>query len=151
MKTLNFKNKLLLLGVVILLVFAFNCTDDKTTSNNTEIEGLAHQDIRGDCLNQPATPDQVFGYMVLEVQGNDLQIQHLDAYYNCCIEYAVNYSIENFNITANETDIAASPCFCECYFNLKSTLFDLDNGLYTVTLIGIGGDTVGTDTVTVSG
>ena len=137
--------------MAILMIFAFNCAKEKNPSNNTEIEGLAHQDIRGDCLNQPATPDPVFGYMVLEVQGNDLQIQHLDAYYNCCIGYAVDYHIDNFNITAAEMDTAFSPCFCECYFNLKSTVFDLDNGLYTVTLIGIGGDTVGTDTVTVSG
>ncbi|UCC80777.1 MAG: hypothetical protein JSW64_05310 [Candidatus Zixiibacteriota bacterium] len=151
MKTVNFKYNLPISLLAILLILAFNCTKEKTTSNDAEIEGLIHQDIRGDCLSRPASPDPVFGYMVLEVQGNDLQIQHLDAYYNCCIEYAVNYQIDNFNITATETDIAASPCFCECFFNLKSTVFDLQSGLYTVTLIGIGGDTVGTDTVTVGG
>lgn len=151
MKSNFLKNRALLLSIAILMIFAINCTEEKGTSNNGGIEELAHQDIQGDCLNQPATPDPVFGYMVLEAQGNDLQIQHLDAYYNCCIEYAVDYQIDNFSITANETDIANNPCFCECYFNLKSTLFDLPGGLYTVTLIDIGGDTVGTDTVTVGG
>jgi hypothetical protein len=151
MQRTNFRNYLILLATGIFLFFSFGCDGDKNLSNNAGIEELTHQDIQSDCLNQPESQDPVFGFMVLEVQGNDLQIQHLDAYYNCCIEYEVDYQIENFSITASETDIAASPCFCECYFNLKSTLFDLPNGLYTVTLIGIGGDTVGIDTVTVGG
>jgi hypothetical protein len=151
MKTLIYKNILPLFSAAILLVFALNCTEEKSTSNNIEIDGIAHQDIRGECLNRPATPNPVFGHLVLEVQGDNLQIQHLNAYYNCCIGYAVNYRIDNFNITAAELDTAFSGCFCECYFNLKSTLFDLQSGLYTVTLIGIPGDTVGIDTVTVGG
>ena len=151
MKKSLFKNPMLLFSMAILVVFAFNCTEEKATSNNTDTDGYTHLDLRGECLERPTTPDPVYGYMVLEANGNDLEIQHLDAYYNCCIGYAVDYQIENFNITAAEQDTAFSGCFCECYFNLKSTLFDLPGGLYTVTLLGIGGDTVGTDTVTVGG
>jgi len=149
--------KNILMNLPILLIFTlmmtlpYSCTEDKSPSSNNGIEELAHQDIQSECLNQPATPDQVFGYMVLEVQGNDLEIQHLDAYYNCCIEYAVNYQIENFDIIAYENDAANTPCFCDCYFNLKSTLFDLPGGLYTVTLIDMEGNTVDTDTVSVGG
>ncbi|MHA2344772.1 MAG: hypothetical protein ACXADW_23195 [Candidatus Hodarchaeales archaeon] len=126
MKKTNFRNYLILLATGIFLFFSFGCDGDKNLSNNAGIEELTHQDIQSDCLNQPESQDPVFGF-------------------------EVDYQIENFSITASETDIAASPCFCECYFNLKSTLFDLPNGLYTVTLIGIGGDTVGIDTVTVGG
>ena len=147
----NFMNLLILLIFTFIMILPYSCTKDKNPSSNTGIEELAHQDIQSECLNRPATPDPVFGYMVLEVQGNDLEIQHLDAYYNCCIEYAVNYQIGNFEITANEFDVANNPCFCECYFNLKSTLFSLPDGLYTVTLIDMEGDTVGIDTVSVGG
>jgi len=147
----NFMNLPILLIFTFIMILPYSCTEDKNPSNNNGIEELAHQDIQSECLNQPASPDPVFGYMVLEVQGNDLEIQHLDAYYNCCIEYAVNYQIEDFDITAYESDAANTPCFCECYFNLKSTLFDLPNGLYTVNLIDMEGNTVGTDTVSVGG
>jgi hypothetical protein len=151
MKESLFKNLMLLFSLAILMVFAFNCTEEKATSDDPEIEGYTHLDLRGDCVERSDSPDPVYGYMVLEANGNDLEIQHLDAYYNCCIGYAVDYQIENFNITAAELDTAFSGCFCECYFNLKSTLFDLPSGFYTVTLLGIGGDTVGVDTVTVGG
>jgi len=146
-----FINLPILLIFAVMMTMPYSCTEDKNTSSNNGIEELAHQDIQSECLNRPATPEPVSGYMVLEVQGNDLEIQHLDAYYNCCIEYAVNYQIEDFDITAYESDAANTPCFCECYFNLKSTLFDLPNGLYTVTLIDMEGNTVGADTVSVGG
>lgn len=151
MRKIRFKDYLILSVVVSFMMLAGSCTEDKNPSSNSGIEELAHQDIQSECLNQPAISDPVFGYMVLEVQGNDLEIQHLDAFYNCCIEYAVNYQIENFDITAYESDAANTPCFCDCYFNLKSTLFHLPEGLYTVTLIDMEGNTVGSDTVTVGG
>lgn len=146
MNKVHFRDYLILLIVASFLMLPCSCTEDKNPSG---IEGPAHQDSKSDCQNQPSTPDPVSGYLVLETMGNDLIIQHLNAFYNCCIEYAVDYQIENFDITAHETDTANTPCFCDCYFNLKSILFDMPEGLYTVTLIDMGGDTVGTDTVRV--
>ena len=143
-----FRDYLIFLIAALFMMLPCSCTEDKNPSG---IEGPAHQDSRSDCQNQPSTPDPVRGYLVLETMENDLIIRHLDAFYNCCIEYAVDYQIENFDITAYETDPANTPCFCNCYFDLKSILFDLPEGLYTVTLIGIGGETVDTDTVTVGG
>nr|MBN2276376.1 hypothetical protein [candidate division Zixibacteria bacterium] len=110
---------------------------------------LDHQDIRGECLRYDPPPDSA-DYMVTEVIGNDLYIYHFNAYYNCCLAYVVDYEIEDYNITAVESDTGA-PCDCICYFDLKTILYDLDDGEYVVRLIGIEGDTVGVDTVTVNG
>ncbi len=110
-----------------------------------------HDDIRGNCIGyEPNGNDSE--YMFVELVGNDLHIYHLNAYYQCCLEYAVTYTVDSFNITAVETD-TGEPCDCYCYFNLESILYDLpitQPAQYFITLIGIDGDTVGVDTVTLS-
>ena len=110
---------------------------------------INHYDIRGDCLSQKSAL-QDSGYMVLEVIGNDLHIHHMDAFYQCCLLYFVDYRIVGNDITAVEQDYG-NPCYCDCLFNLESILYSLEPNLYTVRLIGIYGDTVGVDTVRVNG
>jgi hypothetical protein len=88
------------------------------------------------------------GTMYAEVLGNDLHVHHLDAYYQCCLGYLVEYEIDGSNITAVESD-TGMPCDCYCYFNLETVLYDLENGEYTVTLVGIDGEIVGVQTVVV--
>jgi hypothetical protein len=106
-----------------------------------------HHDIRGDCLGgMSAVQDS--GYMVLEVIGNDLHIHHMEAIYQCCLEYFVEYQIAGVDITAIEHD-TGPPCDCICRFNLESILYDLQVGSYSIRLIGIYGDTVGVDTISI--
>lgn len=111
--------------------------------------GLVHEEIRGECVSYKAYKDDT-SYAIFEVIGNDLHIHHINAYYNCCLEYVVDYGIVGSNITAVESDTGA-PCDCICYFNLESILYDLENGVYVACLIGIYGDTIGVDTITVDG
>ncbi|UCC80778.1 MAG: hypothetical protein JSW64_05315 [Candidatus Zixiibacteriota bacterium] len=143
-------NHLIFLTIYFSMILLYNCSREKTTSNNAGIDDIAHQDIQSECLDHPDTPDPAFGYMVLEAHGNDLHIHHINAHYQCCLLYTVEYFIDNFDITASESDTGA-PCDCYCYFNLKSIVYDLKSGLYSVALIGIRGDTVGIDTITVGG
>jgi hypothetical protein len=150
MAKLNFRYHAIFLGIGLLIILPYSCSNDKTISNNTEIEEIVHQEIQSDCLNHPDMPHPLYPYMVLEAQGKDLRIHHINAYYQCCIFYTVEYAIDNFDITAAESD-SGPLCDCLCYFNLKSTVYDLKSGLYNVTLIGIRGDTVGIDTITVGG
>jgi hypothetical protein len=86
--------------------------------------------------------------MVLEAIGKNLIIHHMSASYQCCLVYYVEYDVANFYITAFEYDVGA-PCDCICPFNLKSILYDLEAGLYTVRLIGIEGNTIGLDSIMV--
>ena len=95
------------------------------------------------------------GYMFAEAVGNSILISHMNAFYNCCLDYQVEYEFDGNNITAYEYD-RGDACFCMCYFNLHSAVYDLEDGEYIVTLIGdpnwpTNGDTIGVDTVTVPG
>jgi hypothetical protein len=112
------------------------------------VRGYRHNDIRGDCLGRTILDDT--SYMSLEVIGDDLHIHHVNVSYQCCLEYLVEYQIAGNDITAIEHDIGL-PCDCDCLFNLETVLNDLSPGVYHLTLIGINGNTVGSDTVSVGG
>ncbi len=139
------KNRMAILIILIsvcCLMAAMHCSGKKPGEADT----VAHEDIRGDCMglmrSSSATADS--GNLVLEVSGNDLHIQHVNAYYQCCLVYAVDYEIQGYDITALEMD-NGDRCRCDCFFNLESILYELNPGMYTVTLIGVNGGTVGID------
>jgi hypothetical protein len=114
---------------------------------------FVHEDESGSCLSGMETglADGI-GTLETEVIGNDLYIRHLNAFFNCCPGYYVNYSIDGSRITAVEGD-SLYGCRCLCYFNTESVLHGLAEGMYEVTLIcgqnfdEYTGDTVGVDTV----
>ncbi len=110
--------------------------------------GCQHLDISGNCIEGSEQKNDS-GYMILEVLGNDLHIHHMNANYQCCLGYYVDYAIEGMNIIARESD-TAEECDCICRFDLESTFYDLADGDYLVTLIGINGDTVGVGGITVN-
>lgn len=148
MKKIKYKNLIILLPIFLYAVYASNCTNDNSSNPNSN--GIVHIDNRGDCLSLLSSTETDSGYMVLEVDGNDLKIRHMGAYYQCCLLYTVDYTIDNYDLTAVESD-TGQLCDCYCYFNLESDVYGLKGGLYYVTLMGIFGDIVGVDTITVGG
>ncbi len=113
--------------------------------------GCPQRDINPGCSSyrsETETTAPPSGEFYAEVLGNDLHLHHIDAYYQCCLGYHVEYQLGGYNITAVESDTGAL-CDCYCYFNLESVLYDLEAGEYQVTLIGIEGEIVGTETVVV--
>jgi hypothetical protein len=103
-------------------------------------KGCAHIETTGICMDY--TQDNDSGYIVIEVVGSDLHIHHMDAYYNCGLEYNIDYNFAGNDITATEFD-TGPPADCYCHFDhLKSVYYDLENGEYTVTVIGIESDTL---------
>ena len=140
---MNPKNRMAILIFLIsvcCLMAAMHCSGKKPGEADTVVQ----EDIRGDCMGLMRSPEADSGNLVLEVSGNDLHIQHVNAYYQCCLEYAVDYDIQSCDITALEMD-EGEICLCDCFFNLESILYNLASGMYTVTLIGINGGTVGID------
>jgi hypothetical protein len=86
------------------------------------------------------------GWIVFDVMGNTLNIYHFHAYYNCCLDFRVDYDISGDVITARELDKGA-PCRCDCYFDLRSELHYVPDGRYACSVIGIHGDTLASDTL----
>ena len=110
-------------------------------------QGNIHEEIQSGCIGYEQSRDDS-SRVYFEVLGNDLHIHHINAWYNCGLNYVVSYFVEGGYITAMESD-TGMPADCICYFNLESILYDLDDGEYIVTLIGIYGDTLKTDTIIV--
>jgi hypothetical protein len=104
-----------------------------------------HREIRGDCVTDPSDAGDK-GHMVLEVINGNLHVHHIGAFYQCCLGYVVEYDIGQDYIFAVEADTGL-PCDCICPFDLESVVYNLPEGEYEVTLVGICGDTIGVDTV----
>jgi len=84
----------------------------------------------------------------VEVIGNDLLVHHNHATYQCCLEYKVDWYQADNVLTGFEAD-TGDLCDCYCPFHLTSMIYDLPAGEYSIILIGIEGDTVGTTVVTI--
>ena len=115
-------------------------------------EPTAPFSLSSDCLEMGRAANDSTEYMWAELIGDDLHIHHINAYYQCCLEYAVTFEVDGYAITAFEAD-TGELCDCYCYFDLEAVLPDLLISTpceYVVTLIGIEGDTVGVDTLIIS-
>ncbi|UCD18128.1 MAG: hypothetical protein JSV44_04240, partial [Candidatus Zixiibacteriota bacterium] len=111
-----------------------------------DILPLSHEEEQSSCLSNTKSLDD--DTVFFEVLGNDLHTHHLNAFYNCGLDYVVYYDVSDFIITAVEAD-TGMPADCMCYFNLESVLYNLENGEYTVTLFNIYGEPIGHDTIIV--
>ncbi len=110
---------------------------------------------QGECIAFPELGEEdSTEYMYAEIVGDDLHVHHFNAYYNCCMMYAVTAQIENtpggYYVTVQEADTTNNPCYCMCYFNLEAVIYLIEiqePTMYIVELIHGDGYTVGIDTV----
>ena len=113
-----------------------------------------HEDNSSGCLMDSLSDKQSplkslsKGTLEVEVIGDDLLVHHQNAYYQCCLMYKVDWYQSDNVLTGFEVDTGAL-CDCYCPFHLTSMIYDLPAGEYSVVLIGIEGDTVGTTIVTI--
>ncbi len=84
------------------------------------------------------SPDSI----IIQVTGNDLQITHQDAYYNCCSILKSDVLIEGFQVKVYEKE-SGDPCHCMCYFDLFTNIYGLLAGNYTVSVYNADGEYVG--------
>lgn len=62
-----------------------------------------------------------------------LQVAHLNALYNCCVEeIQISLNVEGTTLHFTEVDDTPYPCWCECCFTPGATATGLIPGLYTV-------------------
>ncbi|MBN2227470.1 MAG: hypothetical protein JW763_08900 [candidate division Zixibacteria bacterium] len=118
------------------------------TAEVTGEEAFTHEETQSGCLEY--AKDDPTDTVFFEVVGNDLHTFHRNAYYNCGLAYLVEYKVADFHIRATEAD-TGMPADCICYFNLKSVLYDLPDGEYTVTLVDVYGTEIAWDTIVVDG
>ena len=144
-----------------LVSFIFSGGAELLCNYNLEVQGSECVDSpalkqstsssQSECLVENEIGDST-EYMWIELIGNDLHVHHMNAYYQCCLGYKVDFDVQGYSIIAQETD-TGELCDCYCYFNLESVLPDLvvtEPAEYVVTLLGIEGDTIGVDTLRIT-
>jgi hypothetical protein len=101
------------------------------------------------CLAMPLeTTDS--SYMYVEVRGRDIHVTHMWGEFNCSFDYYVDFQFSGNNITGYEHNIAWPRAGCNCIYNARSSIYNVDPGTYIVTLISESlQDTVGVDTAMV--
>jgi hypothetical protein len=121
-----------------------NCPFDAIIYHS-EIKPACQEAIPSDAQKETSTALSTSerGKLRIEVIGNDAHVYHDDAYYQCCLGYFVNYNLSGDVITGFEAD-TGSECDCICWFDLESIIYNLNEGSYTLVLVGIYGDTIGT-------
>ena len=122
-----------------------NCPFDVITDHSepdAACRETAPSDVQKETSTALSTSDR--GKLRIEVIGNDAHVYHDDAYYQCCLEYYVDYNLSGDVITGFEVDTGWE-CDCICWFDLESIIYNLDEGSYTLVLVGIYGDTIGTE------
>ncbi len=107
-----------------------------------------HSEEQSDCAwtKDSSDDDSVF----VQVVGHDLTIYHINAFYNCGLAYVVDYTVMDGLIIAAEAD-TGMPADCICYFNLKSTLYGLEEGSYILRVLDIYGEEIYSGEITVGG
>jgi hypothetical protein len=104
---------------------------------------------KGDCKGTPTYPDP--DSIVITVSGNDIIVQHFDAFYNCCLTISTQVEQNGYDINLYESETGDYPCYCLCYYDLETTIHDLDSGTYTVSVYNAEGEYVGGGTATIQG
>jgi len=92
------------------------------------------------CYDNPTYPDP--DSIIIYVTGNDITVLHKDAFYNCCYEISVEIVQDGnvFNLYEHES---GEPCYCMCYFDITTTIYDLELGTYTINVYNAEGEYVG--------
>jgi hypothetical protein len=104
----------------------------------------AYNVLQSGCHDNPTHPDSI----IITVSGNDIIVLHKDAFYNCCFQISVEV-VQNgsvFNLYEHES---GNPCWCMCYFDITTTIYDLEPGTYTINVYNAEGEYVGGGTVTI--
>ncbi len=101
---------------------------------------------QSDCYDNPSYPDP--DSIIITVSGNDIIVLHKDAFYNCCFQISVEI-VQDGNVFNLYEEESGDPCYCMCYFDITTTIYDVEPGTYTINVYNADGEYVGGGTVTV--
>lgn len=90
-----------------------------------------------------AAPDTLEDSILVWSHGDTAWVMHKNAFYNCCsiIKTRLERTPEGFDLY--EYDIATDWCFCVCYFDLTTTIYELSPGGYIIRVFDTAGELVG--------
>jgi hypothetical protein len=101
---------------------------------------------QSNCHDNPTYPDP--DSIIITVSGDDIVVMHKDAFYNCCYEISVEV-VQNGNVFNLYEHESGNPCWCMCYFDVTTTIYDLEAGTYTINVYNAQDEYVGGGAVTI--
>ncbi|MBN1945221.1 MAG: hypothetical protein JW797_06060 [Bradymonadales bacterium] len=104
------------------------------------VDGTTGERYGDDIPVTVAAPEPVFG-----AQGGPgrIDLWHDNAVHTCCVDVAMQYALDNGQVTVWEVESGAH-CDCICSYDLDASIKGLAAGIYTVTLLdGPAGQPVG--------
>ena len=137
------KNILLTVFICLVIFFPAVHSDAQITTNiiQSDCKGLF---ATGGDFVQPNVNFVTAGVTYLDggsdcddftivIDGHSVYILHEDGFYNCCAEMAVDVTLDNTLITAEEYEtFPEGPCYCMCYFDILTVIEYLESGTYTL-------------------
>ncbi len=139
------KKNLVALALLCLLLLCISGVQGKNV-RPVPLGTPQYSTSQSDCFDNPTYPDP--DSIIITVSGNDIVVLHKDAFYNCCFEISAEV-VQDDNVFDLYESESGDPCYCMCYFDITTTIYDLDPGTYTINVYNAEGEYVGGGTVTV--
>jgi len=140
----------ILLSVLLLSLMIFLASLAQSGIRKAEpVKMPSNHLIKGDCTETPTYPNP--DSIIITVSGDDITVLHADAFYNCCLNITTEVVQQGYVINLYEDEWGDDPCYCLCYYDLETTIYDLLPGTYTISVYNDEGEYVGGGTATIEG
>lgn len=81
--------------------------------------------------------------VVVWFNADTVWVMHKNAFENCCSEILSDVERTPQGFDVREYDTATSYCYCLCYFDLVTTIYEVGPGIYVIRVFDTAGDCVG--------
>jgi len=142
------RNKILLSVLLLSSVIFMTSLSDNGNAGQILTQKPVNHLIKGGCKGSPTYPEP--DSIIITVSGHNVTVLHVDAFYNCCYQITTEV-VQVGNVINLHEHTSGTPCFCMCYFNLTTTVYDLQPGTYTINVYNADDQYVGGGTVTIRG
>jgi hypothetical protein len=133
-------------GIFLSLLFLYLCQVEGRNIGPAPSGIPTLRTLQSGCHDAPTYPEP--DSVIITASGNDIVVLHKDAFYNCCFEISVEV-VQNGNVFNLYEHESGNPCWCMCYFDITTTIYDLEPGTYTINVYNAEGQYVGGGTVTI--
>lgn len=125
--------KIFLVTLLILFFINFSCSEESLENQSpyeeTQLIGYFSSDSCLSHFRQYGDSAEV----EIEVDSFDINITHKNATFNCCLDsIKVEFTQSENTLILTEVEFLTTPCYCECPYEVNSTIGVAKPGAYLV-------------------
>ena len=126
-----------LLALLVPVLLSTGCSEENPVAADDAygvlLESVGCKMAEGDMEAQLASGQECLEW---DLHAGVLSLKHVDAAFNCCPEtISAEVLIDGSSITVIEEE-SGGECDCQCLFDLAIAIYDLEPGVYTVSISG---------------